>query len=88
MRTICTSLEQIQEATRTRINFKDDSDPEKDRILVIRGSHEGAQQAELRVRQIIVDQPDVVSETVTVPQQAIGRIIGKRLIVHLRIRLF
>ena len=67
----------IQEATKTRINFKDESDLDKERTMVIRGTMEGAQQAELMVRQIIVDQPPIVSEVIYVPRWVVGRIIGQ-----------
>ena len=72
------TLNQIQETSRTRISFKGDrnADKDKDRILVIRGTQEGIHQAELMVRKIIVDQPPIIADVLTVPCEAIGRIIG------------
>jgi len=74
-----TQIRLIQEKTKTRINFKDDYSGQevKERMLSIRGRREDVRQAEFIVRQIIADQPPVISFTVYVPQKAIGRIIGK-----------
>ena len=46
-------------------------------MVVIRGTHESAQQAEIMIRKIIADQPAIVSEVIWVPQRALGRIIGE-----------
>jgi len=45
--------------------------------MVIRGTQDAVHQAELMVRKVIVDQPPIVSDTVTVPGNSIGRIIGQ-----------
>jgi len=45
--------------------------------MVIRGTQDAVHQAELMVRKVIVDQPPVVSDTVTVPGTSVGRIIGQ-----------
>jgi len=68
---------QIQESTKTRINFRGESWGDEDRTLVIRGTQDAVHQAELMVRKVIVDQPPVSSDTITVPSNAIGRIIGE-----------
>jgi len=68
---------QIQEMTKTRINFRGDSQKDEDRTMVIRGTQDAVHQAELMVRKVIVDQPPIVSDTVTVPGNSIGRIIGQ-----------
>jgi len=68
---------QIQESTRTRINFRGESQKDEDRTLVIRGRQDAVHQAELLVRKVIVDQPPIVSDTISVPGNSIGRIIGE-----------
>jgi len=68
---------QIQESTKTRISFRGESQKDEDRTLVIRGTQDAVHQAELLVRKVIVDQPPIVSDTVTVPGSAVGRIIGQ-----------
>ena len=68
---------QIQEVSGARINFKDEVAQEgPERVVVIRGTHSSAQQAEIMIRKIIADQPPIVSEIIYVPQKALGRIIG------------
>jgi len=44
---------------------------------VIRGIQDAVHQAELMVRKIIVDQPPIVNDTVSVPGNSVGRIIGQ-----------
>jgi len=68
---------QIQDSTKTRIRFQGESQKVEDRILVIRGTQDAVHQAELMVRKVIVDQPPIVSGTVNVPANSVGRIIGK-----------
>jgi len=46
-------------------------------MLVIRGTQDAVHQAELLVRKVIVDQPPIVSDSITVPGNSIGRIIGE-----------
>jgi len=70
-------IKAIQESTKTRINFKGDRSADTDRVLVIRGTQEAVHQAELMVRKIIVDQPPIVTDEISVPREAIGRIIGR-----------
>jgi len=50
--------------------------------MVIRGTQDAVHQAELMVRKIIVDQPPVVSDTITVPGNCVGRIIGQFCWLH------
>lgn len=68
---------QIQESTKTRISFRGEGQKDEDRTLVIRGMQDAVHQAELMVRKVIVDQPPIISDTVTVPGITIGRIIGQ-----------
>jgi transcription antitermination factor NusA-like protein len=71
-------IRQIQELTKTRINFKGESSSRgEDRTAVIRGARDGVHMAELMIRKIIVDQPPTVDESIVVPQSAVGRIIGR-----------
>lgn len=75
-------IKQIQKESNTRINFKDEdsadeSEAEKQRTILIRGSRERSKQAELLIRKIILEQPVMEKGTMDIPQQAIGRIIGK-----------
>lgn len=44
---------------------------------MIRGTQDAVHQAELMVRKVIVDQPPIVSDTLTVPGNSVGRIIGQ-----------
>ena len=73
---------QLQNSTGARIQFKDEVDPEEsiNRTLVIRGTQESAQQAENIIRHIIAEQPTIITETVLVPPNSIGRIIGECLV--------
>jgi len=45
--------------------------------MVIRGTQEAVHQAELMVRKVIVDQPPAVTDSITVPGNSVGRIIGQ-----------
>lgn len=71
---------QVQDVTGARIQFKDDQNPDEDRICVIRGTEETAQKAEMIIRRMIAEEPPIVEEMITVPQRCVGRIIGKHLI--------
>ncbi|XP_069102961.1 tudor and KH domain-containing protein-like [Argopecten irradians] len=73
------NIKKLQEQTGTRICFQDDSkrEPGKDRVLVIRGSTNQAQEAELLVRKTIREMPTVITEEIQVPIKALGRIIGR-----------
>jgi len=69
---------QIQESTKTRISFRGEAQKDdEDRVLLIRGTQDAVHQAELMVRRVIVDQPPVVSDSITVPGTCIGCIIGE-----------
>ena len=46
---------QIQDATGARVNFKDEVPNDIERIVVIRGTPEGAQQAEVMVRKVVAE---------------------------------
>ncbi len=68
---------QIQQTTGAKVNFKDDAPTSDDeRVVRISGTHESAQQAEVQVRKIIAEQPPIITDTITVPDKCIGRIIG------------
>jgi len=72
------NIKEIQEMTNTRINFKNSVGPRDEyRVCVIRGRAEGAQEAERLVQRAISEQPKVSTVTISVPQRACGRIIGR-----------
>lgn len=72
------NIKEIQEVSGARVNFKDVVSPDTvDRTVVIRGTSNCAQQAELLIRKIIADQPPIVTETIMVPEKTLGRIIGR-----------
>jgi len=70
-------IKQIQELTGARVNFKDEVFGDTNRIAVIRGTADTAQQAELEIRKIIAEQPTILMEEILIPQKVVGRIIGK-----------
>lgn len=73
------NIKEIQKTTGTRINFKDDNKSDKDsqRTIIIRGSAESAQRAELIIRELVANMPVVLTEVMFVPSSALGRIIGR-----------
>lgn len=80
-------IKQLQKESGTKINFKDeehessdeflDEAMPKNRIMVIRGSREQIKNAEVLIKNIIDEQPIIEKTSVKIPQQVIGRIIGK-----------
>lgn len=70
------NIKQIQEETVTKINFGDEKD-ESERVCEIRGSPESVEKACFMIRSIIANQPLIITSELFVPQQAVGRIIGK-----------
>ncbi|XP_043226500.1 tudor and KH domain-containing protein-like isoform X2 [Amphibalanus amphitrite] len=71
------NVKEIQEITNTRINFKDPGGPTDDRVCVIRGKAENAQEAERLIQRAIAEQPKLLTINISVPQRACGRIIGR-----------
>ena len=64
------------------MNFRDDNrDSEQDRTVVIRGTPEAAQQAEIMIRKIIAEIPEIFTEEMRVPGKCLGRIIGNVVVV-------
>ena len=75
---MCILSVKVQDATGARIQFKDDqSSEEAERTVVVRGQQDAAQRAEMIIRRMLAEIPPVVSETITVTDKAIGRIIGR-----------
>ncbi|KAK7096171.1 tudor and KH domain-containing protein-like isoform X2 [Littorina saxatilis] len=73
-------IEEIQEETGARVTFHDrdtNRDSKDDRTVIIRGSTEAAQKAELMIHQIISDMPKIITEEVEVPGYCLGRLIGR-----------
>eukprot|EP00058_Branchiostoma_floridae_P027349 XP_002612840.1 hypothetical protein BRAFLDRAFT_67212 [Branchiostoma floridae] len=69
----------VQEISGARVNFRDEAglDENEDRVVIIRGAPEKAQEAERLIHKIIADQPVILTEEIHLPQRALGRIIGK-----------
>lgn len=77
-------IKQIQKESGARVKFFDRGENEEvvdgqnsQRALVIFGTAEAAQQAELMIHQVIADIPEVLEEEIEVPAYSIGRLIGK-----------
>ncbi|XP_035669048.1 tudor and KH domain-containing protein-like [Branchiostoma floridae] len=73
------NIKQVQEISGARVNFRDEAGLEEneDRVVIIRGAPEKAQEAERLIHKIIADQPVILTEEIHLPQRALGRIIGK-----------
>lgn len=71
------SIKEIQAKSDTKINFKDEKVTDEYKVCVIRGTAEAAQYAESLIHEKIVSQPLIETYEMSVPIQAIGRIIGK-----------
>lgn len=72
------NIKKIQDKTKTKISFDDhDLTEECDRVAVIRGAPGDVEEAEELLKACIVEQSNIVTETVFVPGKACGRIIGR-----------
>lgn len=71
------TIKEIQAKSDTKINFKDEKVTDEYKVCVIRGTAEAAQYAESLIHEKIVSQPLIETYEMSVPIQAIGRIIGK-----------
>ncbi|BFZ14053.1 hypothetical protein BsWGS_17092 [Bradybaena similaris] len=80
------NIKRIQTETGARMHFQSkengkagsgDSDSKASCTLVIQGTPQSAQQAELMVHQLIAELPVILTEEIELPSYAIGRIIGK-----------
>ena len=67
---------QIQESTGARLNFRDEVVGEE-RTVLVRGSGSSVQQARRDIQDIITAQPPIVTDSITVPDRCIGKIIGQ-----------
>ncbi|CAH1376311.1 unnamed protein product [Tenebrio molitor] len=70
------NIQLIQEQSNTRITFRE-CEGQLDTICVIRGTVEGCNIAENLVQEFIINQPVLECEDMFVPQQCVGRIIGR-----------
>merc|ERR1712142_746154 len=70
-------IKQVQAESGARIHFKDEVATDTERILMVRGNQESAQKAEMMIKQIIHDIPEVHTIDLFVPQRFLGRLIGK-----------
>ena len=68
---------QVQAESGARIHFKDEAATDTERVLLVRGNQESAQKAEMMIKQIIHDIPEVHTIDIFVPQRFLGRLIGK-----------
>ncbi|XP_046545484.1 uncharacterized protein LOC124255630 [Haliotis rubra] len=75
------NIKQIQEESGAKVHFKEENalstQKEEERTVVIRGTSDAAQHAELLIRRIIAEMPDIFTEEVRVPGYCLGRIIGR-----------
>lgn len=72
------NIKRIQEKTNTKISFDYQGTGEEcDRVAVIRGAPSDVQEAEELLKACIVEQSNVITETVFVPAKSCGRIIGR-----------
>ena len=72
-----TTLREIEANTNTRIKFKDDEETESFKTAEIRGTSQGAYSAQLKIIEIIYNQPKIVIEKINVPDFSISAIIGR-----------
>jgi len=74
-------IKEIQKLSGARVTFKDKgeegSGDSKNRVAIIHGSVDSAQQAELMIQQVIAEVPEPITEQIEVPGYSLGRIIGK-----------
>lgn len=71
------NIKQIEDQSNTKINFKS-SDPDvESRICVIKGSMEGCSIAQNLIEEFIANQPILESEDMWVPQNFVGKVIGR-----------
>ena len=70
-------VDKVQAESGARIHFKDEVATDTERILMVRGNQESAQKAEMMIKQIIHDIPEVHTIDLFVPQRFLGRLIGK-----------
>lgn len=70
------NIKAIQEESHTRISFKDD-DGDKQRTCVIRGNRDACIHAKSLILEFIGSQPVLKSDEMSVPQNMVGKIIGR-----------
>ncbi|XP_076337524.1 tudor and KH domain-containing protein-like [Tachypleus tridentatus] len=71
------TIKKVQEQTNTKIKFEEKGLDVEEKVAVIRGSPENAQEAENLLYQLINEQPQILTEDVFVPVRVCGRIIGR-----------
>lgn len=71
------SVAKIQEATSTRINFKNEVKGSTTRIAIIRGKPNDVQAAERLIRTAVAERMTVTCEKMQIPVKACGFVIGK-----------
>lgn len=70
-------VRRIEEETNTRIDLKEDRLKKGDKVATIRGSPDAVLDAEAYIHRIIAKQPVTYHETIFIPHDFVGRVIGK-----------
>lgn len=70
------NIKAIQQESHTRISFKDEDDS-KLRICVIRGNRDACIHAKSLIKEFITSQPVLIDDEICVPQNIVGKIIGR-----------
>lgn len=70
---------QIQSESGANIRFADETkrDDKSDRLLRIQGNRDSLFLAERLILDFLSEQPEIITKTLMLPQQAVGRIIGE-----------
>ncbi|CAG7826662.1 unnamed protein product [Allacma fusca] len=71
------NIKQIQKDSNTRINFKDETLENGDRLCVIKGRPDDVSFAQDLINKFISAQPVAVTKEILIPRLSIGRIIGR-----------
>ncbi|XP_070535369.1 serine-rich adhesin for platelets-like isoform X2 [Ptychodera flava] len=74
------NIKEIENKSGARLNVRDETFPRdgtEERVVIIRGKAENVQEAERLVQEHIAKQPQIKTVEITVPQRALGRIIGR-----------
>lgn len=71
------TVRRIQDETKTRIDFREDKSKKGDKVATITGTADAVYDAEAYIHRIISSQPVMYQETIYVPHDFVGRVIGK-----------
>ncbi|XP_054751341.2 tudor and KH domain-containing protein-like [Lytechinus pictus] len=75
-----TNIKRIQAESGAQIKFSDETkrDDTADRHLCIHGNRDSILLAERLINEFLAEQPEIITKTLMLPQQAVGRIIGRQ----------